>query len=400
MNDVLKLLGPLLFLAYFFHKILRERNLSFGCIGVLFFFTSIVSFSQNFTFVYRELHQITQLGLAFLFFCILLQRKTLTIVVIPLFIFAIFIVLSLIANEIDADAISQTINFTVVVLTTLFLYSVISDREDLFYILKFIGELGCIAGILAIVEFLTHGSSRVEATFANPNYLALYLGLSFVCVYYFFDKHRSAFLLIILLAILLTGSRAALLIPALVYIKVLLSDDFSYKKILFIFSGVILIGAIALSGKSRIGGEEMSGSDAERLLFAKIAYNMTADNPWFGVGWGRFIDEFSLYSTNVKAIKLQVGVVDASSQERRVTHNDLLRISSELGIVPFLIVLIFLAWNMCFLAFNKNHSFDFLFAIWFGFLFFSLTHNNLNTAFSWFFILMPYFIVKNNWVKE
>jgi O-antigen ligase len=398
MGEIVKLFGPVLFLSCFLWEISKNNNFNF--IVLALFFTSIVSFSQNFTFYYREAHQLIQLIFVFLFCSLIYKRKTVNTVVIPLLVFSVLILFSLMMNTIDTDAINQTINFVIVFCTTLFLFSVMSSREQLYSILNFIGRLGFIASLLAIVELMLTGISRVEVTFANPNYLALFLGLSFVCVYYFFNKFKYTCLIFILLGIVLTGSRSALIIPVLVYIKVFINDDFSYKKIFFILTGAILVVSIALSGKSRVVSDEMNGSDAERLLFAKIAYNMTVDNPWFGVGWGRFIDEFSLYSSSVSTIKLTAGEIDPAAQERRVTHNDLLRISSELGLGAFFISLCFIFWNIYLLTYKRCLGFDFLFAIWFGFIFFSLTHNNLNTAFSWFFILMPYFLARNKWIKE
>jgi len=119
---------------------------------------------------------------------------------------------------------------------------------------------------------------------------------------------------------------------------------------------------------------------------------MTIDNPLSGVGWGRFISEFSNYSSSVDKIILDNGVIDASKQDRRVTHNDLLRIMAELGLIAFFLVLIFL-WKTAMLIYkHKGFGFNCLFPCWAGMLLFSLSHNNLNTAYSWFFLLLPWYV--------
>ena len=142
--------------------------------------------------------------------------------------------------------------------------------------------------------------------------------------------------------------------------------------------------------------EAVSGSDGERKLFAQIGLNMVNDNPYFGVGWGRYISEFSNYSSTVDKLHIGNHILDASKQDRRVSHNDFLRIMAELGWLSLLLCIIYCGYCIHILMFQTMALSGVVFPIWCGMILFSLTHNNLNTAFSWYFLLLPIFIKNLN----
>ena len=398
MLEVFKLFGPLPLLVYFIISI--KNKPSTPTIVTMLFFTSIAAFSQNFTFFYRELHQLLQVYITLLSVLYIYQNKQVSVTFVPLFVFFMFILFSLIDVSVDRDAKTQLFNFIVIFFVTLFLFSTVKKKEEFERLMFYIGGLGVVLAFIAIFEFLIRGVARAEATFANPNYLALYLGVSFSLVFHYHSKFKLFFLGVILLAIFLTGSRSAILIPLMVVCWSIWVDRFSYRKIFIIFIGLSVAISILTAENSRFNGQGLSASDAERIQFAKVALDMTTENPYTGVGWGRFISEFSNYSGGLKAISVSSGgEIDVSRQERRVSHNDLLRIAAELGVVALFSVLIFISISVYLLIIKRANGFDFIVPIWFGFLLFSLTHNNLNTAFSWFFFLIPFFIYKSNWRK-
>jgi O-antigen ligase len=329
----------------------------------------------------------------------LLSTGRVTNVLKPMLIFFLFIFISLLFSVIDADAISQTVNFIVVFLLTIFLFSVLNRfKNELF---SYIGTLGGVLAYLGIVEALIYKSVRVEATFANSNYYALFIAVSFVLVYAFHtNKYRIIYLPAIVLAIIFSGSRAALLVPIVTLVWEFFSLRLNIKTILSFSMLCIVLAWYILSGSSRFQFSELSGSDAERILFAKVAIEMIHDHPLTGVGWGRFIGEFGNYSTYIPSLEADGGKVDIKNQQRRVTHNDLLRIASELGIPAFIVVVFFIVWNIKYLLSVRHSKTNFLFPIWLGFLIFSLTHNNLNTAYTWFFILLPYYFYSKQRIED
>jgi O-antigen ligase len=360
------------------------------------FFTSVACFSQNFSFIFRELHQLIQLGLLFLFVVTIFKNgRGLKVFYLPLC-FLAFVITSLVFSTIDADAKGQLINICAVFGVLCFIYLCIKDEKQLIKLLYFIGELAALAAFSGIVEYILGISTRIEGSFANPNYFALFIGVGWAPVYCYFSKTKKYLALpIMTLAIVLSGSRAALIFPILFVLWRIYLQNNILKMFLYGTLTALIFSAVLMSGLTRLSSSETSGSDAERLVFAKIAINMAIDNPFIGVGWGRFISEFSNYSSTVDKIILEGGTVDASKQDRRVTHNDLLRIIAELGFVAFFLVLIFLIKTGWLIYKYKGFGIDSLFPCWCGMLVFSLTHNNLNTAYSWFFLLLPWFIYYN-----
>ena len=354
------------------------------------FFTSIPGFSQNFSFLYREVHQFIQIFLLFLLFYKFVNNpKFLKLFYFPL-IFLIFIVFSFVDSKFDSDALNQVINICVALSVLVFIFLCIKNMNDLIILLKYIGVLAIMVSISGIIEYVVTKVERIEGSFSNPNYFALFVGVGWVLVYCFFSKYQKIiFLPIMVLAIILSGSRSALVFPVLmIFWQIYLYN----KKLRYIFLGTVFLLATSLSiyGTSFIKDYDMSGSDAERYLFFQIAFNMALDHPWAGVGWGRYISEFSNYTSTVDVITLESGAIDVSQQERRVTHNDLLKILAELGFLAFIVSILFLIRTSFLLS--KGVGGLVIFPCWAGMVLFSLAHNNLNTAYSWFFILLPWFV--------
>ena len=138
--------------------------------------------------------------------------------------------------------------------------------------------------------------------------------------------------------------------------------------------------------------EQLRYNDAERVLFAKVAIRMAGDHPVNGVGWGRFISEYSNY-TSVAERSLGVRVrFENPEMRRRVTHNDYLRILAELGWVAFSSCLVFSLYSLVILWRHRAFGIEYLAPVYVGMLMFSLGHNNLNGAFFWFVFLLPYWL--------
>ncbi|MFT5756063.1 MAG: O-antigen ligase [Alteromonadaceae bacterium] len=392
MNDqFINIVFPPLFLLLWGRFCMQNgsNNLRFCAL----FFTSIACFSQNFSLIFRELHQLIQLGLVFLFVLIICTKQLLLkIFFIPL-LFLGFICISLIFSSFDADAKVQLINFCVVFIVLCFLYVSLTNEQSLIKILSFIGELGFLVAISGIVEYLLGLSVRIEGTFANPNYFALFVGIAWAPAYYYFKGQKKYIaLLIMVIAIVLSGSRSALIIPFLSILWLIYLQGNIIKTIAYGLAMSLLIFGVYLSGVTRFSSSETTGSDEERLIFTKIAVDMAIEHPLSGVGWGRFVPEFANYASKMDQMYLAKGSANISKQVRRVTHNDLLRIMAELGFIAVCAVIYFLIKTGYLIFKYRGFGFNCLFPCWAGMLLFSLAHNNLNTAFSWFFLLLPWLI--------
>jgi O-antigen ligase len=174
---------------------------------------------------------------------------------------------------------------------------------------------------------------RFTSTFVNPNTAAVYFGSCAVLWLLFLLQHlhrhvpldsiywRSAprlvlsempilsfmMLLICLAAILMTNSRAGILLSfmALVFAFV----GFFYRALLrrgWVAKALVIGGLTALVFLLILGGSffdriEMQGlSDPSRLETYRSTLRMIADHPWFGTGLGTFVRSFPAYrSANV-----------------------------------------------------------------------------------------------------
>lgn len=391
-EDFIKLIAPPFFILLLGRFCVQNESTNLKICAL--FFTSIACFSQNFSLFFREFHQLIQVCIAGLFLILVFKKRTFHQILIFPILFLFFIVASLVLAPFDDDAKSQLANYLVVISVLGFLLITIKNKADLMLILHFIGQLAFLAACFGLVEYvLGVTSSRIEATFANPNYFALFVGVGWVPVLCYFPKSlRWLCLIMMIVAIVISGSRSALIFPLAYMVWMIYKQANFFKIVAYTSVGVVLVGLLLFSGLTRFSSSETGGSDAERLIFGKIAISMAVENPYLGVGWGRFISEFSNYSSDVDKIVLESGTIDASKQDRRVTHNDLLRILAELGFFSFLLVVFFLVKTALLIKNNKGFGIDSLFPCWFGMFLFSLTHNNLNTAFSWFFFLLPWLL--------
>lgn len=381
MVENFKFFAPLiLFFYWFLYSFRLEKKIGF----LLLFFTTFAAFSSNFSFIYRESYQFIQILMIFYFILILIKVKKLNKILIYMFVFLLFIFFSLIGNSFDNDYISQTINFIALFGVLGFLLHQIKSKENLYIILRYIGEISFVLAILGIIEFLLTGALRVEATFSNPNYYSLFLGIGFCCLYNFKINFKWLKLLIIIVAIFLSGSRSGILFPFMQFFWSLYLDKKYLKLFLSIFIGIVLVGTISLRDK-----EATAGSDAERIVFTKMAIEMAKDHPLNGIGWGRFPAEFKNYSYISNNLLFKGVEINASDHDRRVTHNDLMRILAELGFPVFLLAIGFLLYNIFILMKFKSFNEVFLLPCWFGLILFSLSHNNMNSIFFWFFLFLP-----------
>ena len=391
MDIAIKSLGPLLFMLLWAWHVNRARTVAFFWISL--FFTSIAGFSQNFEFIYRELHQGVQIPMMVMGFLLLAKGKFLRPIGAILSAFLGLILLSLLINEVTPEASSQLLNFLVVMGTTIFIMTNLKKLPDnqIALLLRFISQLGGLAAVIGILEFLTTGNARVEATFANPNYFALFIGISYCfAVASKRGPVRLIILALIITAIVLSGSRSAIILPVFSHLWMIVSRYSLKERFARGFIIIVLGGAAFMATGLQIDREGADASDAERYLFWQIGIEMAKENPWFGVGWGNYISEFSNYSHLPKAIFTDNGVVDTLYEERRVSHNDYVRILAELGIPAFILSVI-LTFAVFFRAWKLEGPFQtVVMPVWMGLFLFSLVHNNLNTAYFWVFFLLPH----------
>lgn len=395
--EIVKLVGPLLILGYWGLFAMRVKKTSVILVGL--FFASYAGFSSNFNFAYRELHQIIQLFLILITVFSFIESLALEKINKTTLSFLFFIGISLFYNQIDIDSNAQLINYISSICVVNFLFSALFKSNDLDLFVRYFAKLSVLLALLGFLEFALTSNTRIEATFSNPNYYGLFLGVGscFVYVSWHGLKRNIAFLLIIV-AIVLCGSRSAIIFPVIQVFWVAYRSG-SLMKIVPIVTGITIIIFLVMNlGLTRFTDTvQTEGSDAERIVFAKIALMMAIEHPFTGVGWGRFISEFGNYSPLAEKVLTSGRAIDVSGQDRRVTHNDFLRILAELGWLAFILSITYSFYGVILLVKNNGFGLDYLFPSYLGILLFSLGHNNMNSAFFWFFYLLPFYLnLKNN----
>jgi O-antigen ligase len=226
------------------------------------------------------------------------------------------------------------------------------------------------AGLLGLV----YGESQEgrlmlsQGSYQNPNDYAIAILYGCICWYFMLHNPRSSFFVrglsllvlpFLLLMLLKTGSRGALLTAFLTFIPIFWRYSMMVKAAIVLLLPIVAAGALLLlppeirsryltvfsqervekaqSMKEQELLASAVGSSEQRLQLLKDAARLTLQNPLFGVGPGMF-------SVAQNDISVERG------QRRGAwlgTHNTYLQVSSEIGIPGLLLFLaiLFHAWK-------------------------------------------------------
>lgn len=390
-SEYIKTYYPLMLVLIWIIWIIKARppaRVSISSLYILSYF----AFSQNFFLFYRELHQAIQIFLILKLIDYAIKNYKLPRITKAYFVFFLFILISLLFNVLDQNAKESIINFLVVAGVAICIVTLIRSRDDFDQFMNLVAILSVAVAVSGILESLLSGVKiGIEGLSSNRNYFALFVSIGFCVIYATWGNWKKyAALVILFLAILLSGSRAAFFF-IIVLLLMSITVTFEYKKIGAV--AVILLGVFYLSDLELrlLDVKDTSGSDAERIIFAEMSYRMAIDNPLTGVGWGRFRSEFSNYKklfdnpmlANQTVLNLQI-------QDQRVTHNDFVKILGELGFLAFFTAIGFVIYTAIYMWQNTLYRQAYIVPIWVGVVAFSVTHNNLNAALTWFLLFLPY----------
>ena len=233
------------------------------------------------------------------------------------------------------------------------LYSTIAVAHLLAALLSIIMQGIQIAGIDATpwVMFIAPDAQpfmRPYANVAQPNQLALLFCFALASVWYLYQQWRLSRLaavvlvLVLIWGVALTQSRIGWIILPL-FVAIGLARVEGQRRVSACLSvGFLLVYAGLVVGLPSVGrllgfasGSvlEHVGGRSERLVLWQQAWQMAAQHPWFGVGWGRFGAE-----------QVQMAADFSTTIYAEHSHNLILNFAAELG-WPLTIVLFgFLAW--------------------------------------------------------
>ena len=440
---------PFVVVGYFlfFLKNNRLNNILTGLIFVSFF-----AFSTNYDhfgfdfYIFRYLHRsIGVLVVIALALHIFRHRVNVFKELVPriLALFVLAILLSFIGNDIDVpNYIHYVRNFIFISSIVVYLYYLIDSRAKLEELFGLIIAITVILSCFMVLEVLQNAwmsDIRKSLNFGNANYLAYALFPGFVLTVFSKKSYFMWFFApLVIFAIFASGSRAVEL--SSIFVIFLYVYQRLNKKIYLI---PVVIGVIAilvlffnqimtnknfdLYKKSRYVLANSSNIEVRQAL-SKIALNIFQEHPINGIGYGQFMSKFRNYidSDIIEMKNIEINdtlkgyqgdfpksVLLSSMNPKRLeyeglyispekmTHNDLLTVVAELGLLGIACV-VFLFYKL-YIELQKLllHNRDYFFlsiGLIGSSLLFSLFHNNLTSFVFWFVLFIP-FIMNRNYIK-
>lgn len=385
---IIKVFVPWLLIAQWLVRFKSNRKR--GAALVTLYIAVFAGFSSNFTPLYREFGQIFSLLLGLFALAKIYTRRSIPAFALPLLGALFFIVVSLMVNGASSLALDATLNFVAVSLVSLMVVSELlgDSRRNAFF--EHFVLVAVIVSVASIIEGVLTGA-RAEATFSNTNYLAYFLGVASCFVLgRFAGKRGWTLFALIVLGIYCTKSRAGLAFPLLAasaYVVSLGARRLLRAAPIVVLAGLMLsVVTAAFPGLQR---ENADSSDAERLVAIEAGFEMVRGSPVFGVGWGRYMEEFWGAASRAPVLFAETIGANIGRHRDMVSHNDIVRVFAELGVLAGLCFLMLLAWSARAVVRLPAELRSSLAAALGGSLFFSVTHNNLNSALFWIVLLLP-----------
>ena len=180
------------------------------------------------------------------------------------------------------------------------------------------------------VFFRYLASARVNIHFPDLNAAGSYFALMLFVAVGFIPRARvpaAMATVVIAVGLWIAGSRTALAaaLGGACLVSIAAAPFRRSRVALAIAAAALSAGAIFVAWKLYPQGRNVTVDDAlaSRIVYGKIAVDLTMTHPWFGVGLGNFFELSDVYQNNA--------------------HNNFLQVSAELGI-PALLLFMFLLW--------------------------------------------------------
>jgi len=424
---------PIIAITWFAYFIRNNRinNPMVGLIflSYLFFATNYANFGLDLNFViFRSLHRIIGIVCTLMFFIYVLKNRVNILhewVPRILMLFILVLLLSYIGNDIYLEHyIHYVRNFVFISFIVLFLYYKLDSKNKLDELFKLIGMATLLLSFFVLIEIFSKGwGNRLTLSFSNSNYLAITLLPGFTILLFSQIKYWQIMSLVVLVSIFATGSRSVELSVVFILSLFLFANIKRFNKNYLIVFLLILMTTLVLFFDTIVIKQKIDGS---RLVISKIVLNAFSENPVNGIGYGQFRRDFRHYvdqniynmnnndindalrtytskygysaSVGLNSIQLSPYAYKPSPVQEKMTHNDLLTIVAELGLlgVVFLIFLFYKLYaELNKLLLHSRNNFFLSIALIGGSLIFSLFHNNLTSFVFWFILFVPFIMNRN-----
>ena len=376
---IINLIGTIVFI--------KNRKLNKKVTFVIILFYGLFNLSANFSLIYRYLYQFIIFAFSLYSLRLIILRRKTFLFHYFFFFFLVSVLLSYFINSgfNSSSANTSLINYILVMISSIGISTIfIQEKNILLHLSDYLRKLLFYNSILIILIFVYSGFGyRVEYTFSNTNYLAFFLGASMIFIHMISlsDIKDNVTPMLLLAATFCTGSRSILFIALPFYFFLYLRK----KPWLFILLTIIAIPLVInftekLGEMARVKDIAEDASILQRYEIFLVVKNIFEAKPLFGIGYGRFIEEFKYY--------LDGDIVLLHAIDEIVTHNDYYRVLAELGLFGMFLFLFYILKNAFYLLRIKYD-----FAVLFLFILavsYSFTHNNLNSFLFWLMASMPY----------
>ncbi len=301
-----------------------------------------------------ELPLVLLLAISGLFMAVALwrcEREKARFEKVSLMIFMSLVILSFIFSSAKNVGFSEVMALLAVGNVYLILAYIKSDWEEKF--LKVVAGAGFAAAVIGFVNYFLWDEVRMFGPFINkldhahlwPNAFGLFLVMVWpIALKYWKWRYKTAVLIVILSALLLTFSRGAMIVLAgqLLLLAVYFWREIPWKKvgIVGVFLPVIFFGSTqlrslyypieSLEEKVSFQGDEKNLSKSDRVTFWKGAVELALEKPLLGWGPFSFRYAYSLKEDNL------LEVADHP-------HNVFLKVAAEYGFPALFSLLAFLA---------------------------------------------------------
>jgi putative inorganic carbon (HCO3(-)) transporter len=270
--------------------------------------------------------------------------------VLPVLLLGILIGLSLLASPDQADGVSKAMRYALFI-TFFFLVTQLAATVDAATrVIRVIVLSGAVAAAWGVFAFISGAEARAGGPIEDPNDFAFLMAtLIPLCFYLFVQERRMRWLwgiagVLLIAAVLATLSRGALVGLAALFVWAVVTRRIPLTGVAAALVTLISVLALAftfwgplindrIERKGNIAGKNVES----RQAYWSAALSMSADNPWLGVGPGRFGEESGDY------IRENPIVIP-----NPVVHNSYLEILAENGILALMCFLAFLAvtWRL------------------------------------------------------
>jgi O-antigen ligase len=448
---------PFVAITWFLYYV-RSNNLNNPLVGLIFF--SYLFFATNYTNygldlsfdIFRSLHRF--IGVVCIGTLLLHLYKYKTNVFNDdisklLLIFMLVLLMSIIGNDVYFQNYFHYVrNFVFISLIVLFVYYKVDTHDKLDELFKLISLATLLLSFFVLFEVLSNGvvpggdrynwgANRSSLFYSNPNYLAIALLPGFTLLILSQNKYWQILSILVLVSIFATGSRAAELSVVFVLLLFIFKNMKQFNKVylsIFIFAIIsvttlffdkIVTDPVSTLTGGRVLGEQVKHKGSVRLDMAKISFNAFIESPINGIGYGQFRTKYYQYidgdfieSHKLRSIRNAIddglvsfdeSITDTALKSKGLrrhlelmTHNDLLTIIAELGLLG-LVFLTFVFYKLYIelkkiLLYSRENYFLSIGLIC-GSLIFSMFHNNLTSFVFWFILFIP-FIMNRNYKKQ